>query len=69
MKQVNLILQSKGGVGKSLLTWFLANHYSDENVLFMDVDESTRTSSSRLASILSSLREVCFILYSMSKRN
>jgi cellulose biosynthesis protein BcsQ len=55
MKQVNLILQSKGGVGKSLLTWFLANHYSDNsNVLFMDVDESTRTSSSRLASILSS---------------
>jgi cellulose biosynthesis protein BcsQ len=41
MKQVNLILQSKGGVGKSLLTWFLANRYSDENVLFMDVDEST----------------------------
>lgn len=55
MKQVNLILQSKGGVGKSLLTWFLANRYStDENVLFMDVDDSTRTSSSRLASILSS---------------
>lgn len=54
MKQVHLILQSKGGVGKSLLTWFLANHYSDsESVLFMDVDESTRTSSSRLASILS----------------
>jgi cellulose biosynthesis protein BcsQ len=55
MKQVNLILQSKGGVGKSLLTWFLANRYSsDENVLFMDIDDSTRTSSSRLASILSS---------------
>jgi cellulose biosynthesis protein BcsQ len=55
MKQVHLILQSKGGVGKSLLTWFLANHYSDsESVLFMDVDESTRTSSSRLSSILSS---------------
>jgi hypothetical protein len=55
MKKVHLILQSKGGCGKSLLTWFLANLYaSDETVLFMDVDDSTKTSSTRLDNILGS---------------
>jgi cellulose biosynthesis protein BcsQ len=44
MKQVNLIF--KKAALKSLLTWFLANHYSDNNnVLFMDVDESTHVTS------------------------
>lgn len=53
MKKVHLILQSKGGCGKSLLTWFLANHYANnEDVLFMDIDESTKTSSTRLESII-----------------
>jgi CobQ/CobB/MinD/ParA nucleotide binding domain len=61
MKKVHLILQSKGGVGKSLLTYFLANLFADDSdVLFCDVDESTKTSSERLISILPKERNLYF---------
>lgn len=69
MKKVHLILQSKGGCGKSLLTWFLANYYADkEEVYFMDVDESTKTSSSRLEGILSPERVSFFPILNEQKR-
>lgn len=48
MKQINLIVQSKGGVGKSLLLWFIAQIEKDNKSIFIDLDESTQTSSNRL---------------------
>lgn len=45
LKQLNLIIQSKGGVGKSLLTWLIAQSEKDTNSQFVDLDKSTRTSS------------------------
>ncbi|WP_211243789.1 hypothetical protein [Runella limosa] len=53
MKQLNFILQSKGGVGKSFLVWLLANQYKDnEAVIFIDLDNSTQTSNARLAGLV-----------------
>ena len=48
MKTIHLILQAKGGVGKSLFTWFVAHAEKDTKTSFIDLDESTRTSSNRL---------------------
>lgn len=49
MKELHFILQSKGGVGKSLLAYLLglANQHS-EQTLFVDVDSSTETSTRQL---------------------
>ncbi len=47
MKQINLILQAKGGVGKSLFTWFVAQAEKDKKTSFIDLDESTKTTSNR----------------------
>lgn len=67
--KVHLILQSKGGCGKSLLTWFLANLYAnDESVLFMDIDESTKTSSTRLDSILPKGQSVFYPILNEQKK-
>lgn len=52
MKQVNLILQSKGGVGKSLFMWFVAQQHKAEKTIFIDLDESTQTSSARLGAVV-----------------
>ena len=52
MKQVNLILQSKGGVGKSLFMWFIAQQHKAEKTVFIDLDESTQTSSARLGAVV-----------------
>ncbi len=52
MKQVNLILQSKGGVGKSLFIWFVAQNQKEEKTNFIDLDESTQTSSARLGAVV-----------------
>lgn len=52
MKQVNLILQSKGGVGKSLFMWFVAQQHKPEKTVFIDLDESTQTSSARLGAVV-----------------
>jgi hypothetical protein len=49
MKQLNFIVQAKGGVGKSLLTYlFGLTKQSDELNLFVDVDSSTKTSTRQL---------------------
>jgi cellulose biosynthesis protein BcsQ len=49
MKQLNFIVQAKGGVGKSLLSYLVATAQdSDESTLFVDADSSTKTSSRQL---------------------
>ena len=49
MKKLHFILQAKGGVGKSLLSYLLAQTQSQNpNVLFVDVDASTNTSTRQL---------------------
>jgi CobQ/CobB/MinD/ParA nucleotide binding domain len=49
MRKLHFILQAKGGVGKSLLTYLLAQTQSQNpNVLFVDVDASTNTSTRQL---------------------
>ncbi|OJV22452.1 MAG: hypothetical protein BGO21_30310 [Dyadobacter sp. 50-39] len=52
MKQINLILQSKGGVGKSLFIWFVAQIEKDRKTNFIDLDESTQTSAARLGTVV-----------------
>lgn len=45
----NIILQSKGGVGKSYLTYnFSLLYEKDESIFFLDADASTKTSSTTL---------------------
>ena len=56
MKTIHLILQAKGGVGKSLFTWFVANVEKDTKTSFIDLDESTHTSSNRLESLVGNKR-------------
>ena len=49
MKQLHFVVQAKGGVGKSLLTYLLGlSNHSNEDALFVDVDSSTQTSSRQL---------------------
>jgi hypothetical protein len=49
MKKLHFILQAKGGVGKSLLTYLMAQTQSQNpTVLFVDVDGSTQTSTRQL---------------------
>jgi cellulose biosynthesis protein BcsQ len=49
MKEINFILQAKGGVGKSLLTYLLGMaEHNNEQSLFVDLDSSTGTSSRQL---------------------
>lgn len=48
MKKINLILQSKGGVGKSFLTWLINQKLREQSVLFVDADQSTRTTFHRM---------------------
>ena len=49
MKQLNFIVQAKGGVGKSLLSYLMAvSQESDASILFVDMDSSTRTSTRQL---------------------
>ncbi|GGH55809.1 hypothetical protein GCM10007423_63770 [Dyadobacter endophyticus] len=54
-KQVVFIAQSKGGVGKSFITWFIARNKKDSQAAFIDLDKSTRTSD-RLKSIVGEKR-------------
>jgi hypothetical protein len=56
MKTIHLILQAKGGVGKSLFTWFVAHAEKDTKTSFIDLDESTHTSSNRLESLVGNKR-------------
>ena len=56
MKTIHLILQAKGGVGKSLFTWFVAHTEKDTKTSFIDLDESTHTTANRLESIVGNKR-------------
>lgn len=48
-KTINLIIQSKGGAGKSFLTYLLAlKNEPNEKSLFIDLDHSTATSTNQL---------------------
>ncbi|GAB3179655.1 P-loop NTPase family protein [Telluribacter humicola] len=48
-KRFNFIIQAKGGVGKSFLTYLIAVKYErDATRTFIDVDGSTRTSTTQL---------------------
>ncbi len=50
MKKITFILQSKGGVGKSTLTYVLANKYlQKEDTVFVDMDNESNTSSQQLS--------------------
>ncbi|OZI07703.1 hypothetical protein BWI93_13125 [Siphonobacter sp. BAB-5385] len=69
MKTIHCILQSKGGVGKSLLTWFLAQkHQEDTSTVFIDLDNSTATSSLRLSSIVGADRIKSFAILDSEKK-
>lgn len=47
--KLHFILQAKGGVGKSLLTYLMAQtQVQNPNVLFVDVDVSTKTTTRQL---------------------
>lgn len=48
-RKFNLILQAKGGVGKSLHTYLRALSEKDKTSLFVDLDSSTQTSTRQLA--------------------
>lgn len=49
MKQLHFIIQAKGGVGKSLLTYLFAlTQQNNSGSLFVDVDSSTETSTRQL---------------------
>ncbi len=48
-KKFNFIIQAKGGVGKSFLTYLIAvKHEDDGSRTFIDVDSSTKTSTAQL---------------------
>lgn len=47
MKKLQFICQSKGGSGKSILTFLLAEKY--KKAIILDLDEATKTSSLQLA--------------------
>ncbi|HEV7347395.1 hypothetical protein [Telluribacter sp.] len=49
VKKFNFIIQAKGGVGKSFLTYLIAvKHEEDNGRTFIDVDSSTKTSTDQL---------------------
>jgi hypothetical protein len=55
-KVINLVIQSKGGIGKSFAIWNFANFYqNDSKTIFIDLDESTKTSN-RLVSLVGNQR-------------
>lgn len=68
MKKVNLIIQSKGGVGKSLLVWFIAQLEKDKPTAFIDLDESTLTTANRLGKIVGENRVRHFKILNENKK-
>jgi cellulose biosynthesis protein BcsQ len=63
MKELNFILQAKGGVGKSLLTYLLGIAKQNCNKsLFVDLDSSTGTSSRQLKFLGESRTETVSLL-------
>lgn len=56
-KEFNLIVQSKGGAGKSFLTYFLAlKNENDNSTFFVDLDKSTRTTENQLKFLIQEKR-------------
>lgn len=50
-KQINFIVQAKGGVGKSAFTYMIANHYyktKEEGILFVDMDNESATTINQI---------------------
>jgi hypothetical protein len=68
MKKVNLVLQSKGGVGKSLFLWFVAQLEKENKTVFIDLDESTQTSSARLGIVVGENRVKHFKILNENKK-
>lgn len=59
MKTFYFIMQAKGGAGKSFLTYLMATKYRDNlNMLFLDADCSTATSSKQLKFLKGNLATV-----------
>lgn len=48
MKNLYFITQSKGGIGKSALTYLIAQNKNYENAVFLDLDDATKTSTMQL---------------------
>ncbi|WP_051350405.1 hypothetical protein [Dyadobacter alkalitolerans] len=68
MKQINLVLQSKGGVGKSLFIWFVAQNQKEQKTNFIDLDESTGTSIGRLGAVVGKERVRSFSILNEYKK-
>lgn len=69
MKNFYFNVQSKGGAGKSMLTYLQAlKHQKDENVVFVDLDSSTQTSLQQLNFISKQGRLIKTDIYDRSKK-
>lgn len=69
MKNFYFNIQSKGGAGKSMLTYILAlKHQEDEQTLFVDLDSSTQTSAKQLNFISKSGRLIKTDIYDRTKK-
>jgi hypothetical protein len=63
MKKINFILNAKGGVGKSVLTYLLAiNNFENKKTAFIDTDNSTQTSTKQLKFLESNRTETLSLL-------
>lgn len=63
MKQIHFNIQAKGGVGKSVLTYLQAIKYNEnKNIVFIDTDNSTQTSSNQLKFLESNRTEKLSLL-------
>lgn len=69
MKKFHFIVQSKGGVGKSFLTYMLGvKHQENDKSLFLDVDGSTKTSETQLGFLKTKKRVAAIDLQDYQKR-
>lgn len=71
-RKINYILASKGGVGKSTLTyeWALYSTYKNHNdMLFVDLDNSTQTSTKQLKFLGENQLETISLLNEKRRRN
>ena len=69
MKQFILNVQSKGGAGKSMLTYLMAlKHEKDADVFFVDLDSSTQTSTHQLKFLAPAKRLASVGILDTSKR-
>lgn len=69
MKNFYFNVQSKGGAGKSMLTYLMAlKHQENENIVFVDLDSSTQTSAKQLNFISRSGRLIKTDIYDRAKK-